>query len=436
VKFAPGRVVQSDLRAAVQSALRQCVELRANAAAAAQSALAGLTQFSVARRRDAVEPPHPSSPVEETAAEEFAELASQFPAIRTLWKRLIDQSWLTTLEILQRAEADRAAISHAFFGGKAIGSILKIEKGLSDPHHAGRTVARLHFQAGAIIYKPRGGEGEAEWFALLSSMNDGGYEPAFRTVTVLRRLGYFWMENVRREDCPSESAARRFHVAMGGLVCLAHLLQMVDCHCDNVIAAGEHPVLLDAETIWHVDRAAERSSARRIFRTGFLPLPPGETDGNFPCSPLGQIEPGDHSVFLDGIAVDPRSYQKEVQKGFASTWRWWLDHSSRRSRLLGRLRSITHFKRRWIHRPTALYLAMRDASLRPEALVSEERRREVLERICGEPAALSLSVSRGEVDALLAMDIPCFSHAAHGNEHLPRTSGLESALRHIADALS
>ena len=97
--------------------------------------------------------------------------------------------------------------------------------GLSDPHNEGRTVMLLEFAAGSVIYKPRPGDGEWEWFSFLQGMNALSFRPGLRAARVLRQKGYCWMERIESSPCTDQAAARRFYRRMGGMIGVAYLLR-------------------------------------------------------------------------------------------------------------------------------------------------------------------------------------------------------------------
>jgi lantibiotic modifying enzyme len=44
---------------------------------------------------------------------------------------------------------------------------------------------------------------------------------------------------------------KRYYQRAGQLLCLLYVLGANDCHNENLIACGEHPVLVDLETLMH-----------------------------------------------------------------------------------------------------------------------------------------------------------------------------------------
>ncbi len=60
---------------------------------------------------------------------------------------------------------------------------------------------------------------------------------------------YGWVEEVEPRPCRDQRDVETFYYRAGMLVCLIYALEGNDCHQENLIAAGEHPVLIDHETM-------------------------------------------------------------------------------------------------------------------------------------------------------------------------------------------
>ncbi len=81
--------------------------------------------------------------------------------------------------------------------------------------------------------------------------------------------------------CASADEVRRFYERQGRYLALLHALEATDFHCENLIAAGEHPVLLDLEALFHPrPRESDARPARlaagitlgdSVLRVGLLP---------------------------------------------------------------------------------------------------------------------------------------------------------------------
>jgi lantibiotic modifying enzyme len=331
----------------------------------------------------------------------------RFPVLADLWFQLISQWRCHVTEVVSRFAADRRGLSRAFFSSRPLRKIADLRCGLSDSHNNGRTVARLQCEAGSIIYKPRSGTGEWEWFSLLDWMNSHSFQPKLRAARVMRREGYCWMECVEPAFCKDEAAARRFYQRMGGMIAAAYLLKAVDCHRENVIANGEHPVLVDADALWHVSPLTKTQSPTDVlYRTGFFPNS-NRLSLQSRSSVLGRTTTGTHLARIAGKPLRAASYTKEIIRGFTNAWHCILGTPSRRAAFLQRLRRIRSQERRWIYWATARYAAIRQASIQPAALRSAIERDALISRLCLR-SSVSSTVVQAEINALQRLDIPYF----------------------------
>ncbi|MEI7606524.1 MAG: type 2 lanthipeptide synthetase LanM [Rhodospirillaceae bacterium] len=158
----------------------------------------------------------------------------------------------------------------------------------SDPHDGGQSVAILSLEGGrALVYKPRPVDMEDGLLQMLAWANRAGFPWPYRLTGLQPRSGYGWMEHVAAAPCRDENAVEHFYARSGGLFCLWWLLQGTDMHHENLIASGEHPVIVDAETLLHPRPSAqfirslgpgayhgderEEEFARALRESGFLP---------------------------------------------------------------------------------------------------------------------------------------------------------------------
>jgi lantibiotic modifying enzyme len=180
---------------------------------------------------------------------------------------------------LRRLHADRRALERAFHAPGRVTRVTSVEPDLSDRHDGGKTVIRVRFASGLqVMYKPRELALEAGYSQLWDWMNaraSASHSPRPRPLQcrgarVLCRPGYGWQEFVRARNGAGRRAATRFYRRAGMVLCLLHAFGAGDAHCDNLIAAGEHPVFVDAETLFP---PAGGAASRSVRDTGLLPNP-------------------------------------------------------------------------------------------------------------------------------------------------------------------
>jgi lantibiotic modifying enzyme len=334
-------------------------------------------------------------------------LFKNFPVLAKLWSLLISQWCDQIAELLLRFSADRVALSRTFFAARPVDKIDDIRPGLSDPHNRGRTVMFLTCKAGSIIYKPRSGHGEREWFSFIRYLNARCLRPKLRAARVLCREGYCWMEEIRSASCKNRAAARRFYQRLGATIAAVYLLRAVDCHRDNVIASGEYPVLVDAEALWHLPREEQAQSyLETLFQTGFISASKQRSSLHNRSSVLGSAKSGGHIPRIGDKRVNASKYEREVVTGFRRAWQCIVSSPRRRTEFARRWRRFKRTRR--IYWATAKYDKIRRASIQPAVLRSGIDRDLLIANLCSRRTVPQVIV-RQEIKALRRVDIPYFT---------------------------
>src|SRR5205085_624823 len=116
---------------------------------------------------------------------------------------------------------------------------------------------------------------------LLTWLNERGDFPPFRTLRILDRGTYGWSEYVQPGGCATPQEVERFYRRQGGYLALLYAMEATDFHAENLIAAGEHPVLIDLEALFHGRDAAtglntsvdlvHNTMGHSVLRIGLLP---------------------------------------------------------------------------------------------------------------------------------------------------------------------
>src|SRR5262249_11278862 len=186
------------------------------------------------------------------------------------------------LEFLQHLCADADALRTHFREGSELGMLTEV-KGDGDTHRGGRSVRIVTFSSGLrLVYKPRPMAVEVQVQQLLAWLNQGGAQPPLRTLKVLDAGRHGWSEWVAAAGCHAVAEVQRFYERLGGLLAVLYGLAASDMHHENLIAAGEHPVLVDLEALFHpdvhtwdlgrADQAAARTQRDSVMRTLLLPF--------------------------------------------------------------------------------------------------------------------------------------------------------------------
>lgn len=189
-----------------------------------------------------------------------------------------------TAEFLNYLATDWSDIEKCFGEEIALKQVVAVKPGLSDPHNRGKSVIALTFDTGMqLVYKPKDLSLDVAYDNFLEWCNSHTTLLPFKVIQVLNRSTYGWVEYVESQACEDESAARRFYQRSGMLLCLIHTLEGTDCHCENLIANGEQPVLVDIETLLHhrnksmgssepdATMLVEKQLGESVLRTFILP---------------------------------------------------------------------------------------------------------------------------------------------------------------------
>ncbi|BDA73745.1 lanthionine synthetase C family protein [Calothrix sp. PCC 7716] len=360
-------------------------------------------------------------------------------------------------EFIQRLATDLPVIQQTFQAD--VSQLTEVKLNLSDPHNQGRSVIALTFASGfKLIYKPRGLGLEKAYSELLNWCNQQSIEVLFKIIKVIDSKTHGWMEYVEHLPCDSEQAVQRYYQRSGMILCLLYILQATDFHHENLIANGEHPVLIDLETLLQPDacdidptmeekRGAQYLASKlvtsSVIRTGLLPRWEFDSQGNaVDDSGLGGVEEQEiaarkrkwqnvntddmvmeyetgtmsvqaNTVMLGDTFVSPNNYLKEIIDGFETMYRLL---SSRRQELLASdnpLQSLAHQKIRFLFRNSQIYADVLDRAQQPKYLqhgIDYSIKLDVLSRamlvVDDKPPAWSLLAF--ELEAMEQMDIPYF----------------------------
>jgi len=191
--------------------------------------------------------------------------------------------WVTfSVEFLQHLYTDWEAICNTFSPGTDPGLLQKVDGGLGDTHRGGRSVLIAEFCSGLrVVYKPKSLDIDVHFQELLTWLNQRGNYPPFRTLKILNRVTYGWVEFVAASDCTEPDAIQRFYERQGAYLALLYALEATDFHLENLIAAGEYPVLVDLESLFHLrtegmditqsDLPTINQITYSVLRVGLLP---------------------------------------------------------------------------------------------------------------------------------------------------------------------
>jgi type 2 lantibiotic biosynthesis protein LanM len=323
------------------------------------------------------------------------------------------EQWLTSsLELLERLCADWSELRERLLTEEA--SLEEVESEAGDRHRGGRSVMLLKFSGGArLVYKPKSLAIDQHFQELLQWLNAHGASPEFQTLKVIDRGTYGWSEFVSSRECSTTEEIQRFYERQGSYLALLYALEATDIHAENLIAAGEHPLLVDLETLFQprldlgktlfAREPAFEALWRSVIRVGLLPVRlwgnedapgvnvsglggeegqviprpvPRWADGGTDQMRLVQVRielpTGRNRPRLNGRQVDVLAYADRILAGFKRMYRLLMEH---RAELLAEVfPRFAQDEIRFVARSTDIYWRFIYDSFRPELL------RDALER--------------------------------------------------------
>jgi type 2 lantibiotic biosynthesis protein LanM len=179
-------------------------------------------------------------------------LLRKYPVLARQLVLTVDQWGDYLCELVAHLSADWDAICAVFSSGSDPGPLVEIDAGKGDRHRDGRSVVVLRFDSGLrLVYKPKPLAVDVHFQELVGWLNDRGAEPPLRPLKLIDRGDYGWCEFIGSTSCQSQREVRRFYERQGSYLALLYALDATDVHNENLIADGEHPMLVDYEALFH-----------------------------------------------------------------------------------------------------------------------------------------------------------------------------------------
>ncbi|MEO6772230.1 MAG: type 2 lanthipeptide synthetase LanM family protein [Kofleriaceae bacterium] len=389
-------------------------------------------------------------------------IVREYPVLGRIIVESLETWRIVTLEFLTRLCADWCDLGVAF-SPTDLGSITSVQWHRGDAHRGSRSVTEVVTTGGLrLFYKPRSLAVDIHFQELLGWVNDRGQHPPFATLKILDRGTHGWVGGVEQRGCESVDEVRRFYERQGAYLGLLHLLDATDVHFENAVACGEHPFLVDLETLFHPHlpsphasvEPASRMLRHSVLRVGMLPHRSFASgfEAGIDLSAIGGAA-GQQSPFpiaswlgvgtdemrlhedrpvtterrnrptLGGQAVHLADYADAFSTGFSSMYRCLRDH---RDELLaddGPIARFGHDETRVVVRPTMVYASLRQASFHPDVLRDAVDRDALFGWLwSSNPDASWSSLAAAEANELRAGDIPLFTTRPM-SKHLHAGSG-------------
>lgn len=401
-------------------------------------------------------------PTTDRALKAYADkLANDPSALTAIWAganrlhprlaQLAERTVRVVTEILDNFISDRPAlIAHGLMSSEDLIAGLGLAQG--DTHAGGRSVAMVHLTSGdQIVYKPRSLVLDEHLPKLWGLLDADLQHSLVGCVPLSASCGdHGWQAYVTRNADLSRADCERFYYRFGALTAIAGLWGSTDLHHENVIVHGDHPLIIDSETVLQpdigtgdaLDPAAQKALSATPLGTLLLPVRSSASVIDLLMSGLGvpweqtseqtvfQVADENSDAFsirrqqwsvtqeanvprVDGKPQNPLVWYSALKSGY-------LDALSavrrREDELAEALRSLPpETTVRHVFRATEVYSRFLDALTHPEQWTSQEPEDEVL-NLLSAPSNAGLDLDwlvESEKQQLRQGDVPLFSAGVH-----------------------
>ncbi|UVJ30095.1 type 2 lanthipeptide synthetase LanM [Staphylococcus aureus] len=184
--------------------------------------------------------------------ESFIEFYTEYPVIARVCMVRTNYLIKNFTDLLIRINSDYIEIQD-FLKLKSL-NLQDIILSTGDSHEQGKSVSILHFNNKKLVYKPK----NLEISKVFSNFLEWCYDSSNSNLLSLKipkgifKDTYTYNEFIDFDICKNVKDIENYYTRYGQLIAICYLLNLNDLHIENLIACGEHPVIIDIETIFQV----------------------------------------------------------------------------------------------------------------------------------------------------------------------------------------
>ncbi|WP_432837563.1 type 2 lanthipeptide synthetase LanM family protein [Dactylosporangium sp. CA-092794] len=374
-------------------------------------------------------------------------LFAEYPVLARLLVQRAEHTAEAVWEFSERWRRDRAEIAGALFDGAPPGPVTSIGLSAGDGHQRGRCVYIVELAGGRrVVYKPRPLAVHERFNELVRWFDRRAGGLGLRTLRVLDRGAYGWIEFAAHAPCERPEDVERYYRRLGALLALLYAVDGSDFHFENLVACGDQPVLIDLETLFHprpaeaIGDPAQALLDSSVMRIGLLPTVMSTQDGAIDLGGIGgdqgavlpyalpaweragtdamhlvrkrpQLGGGRNRPVLDGAVADPARYAGPLLAGFRDGYRTIVAHRDELAGPAGPLAGFAGVEVRAVLRATRVYGAVLAEGTHPDVLrdaLDLDRHLDFLWSVSADQDDLRRVVPH-EIDDLWSGDIPLFT---------------------------
>jgi len=177
-------------------------------------------------------------------------------------------------------------------------AIKEISCDLGDTHNHGKAVATVEFADGKkVVYKPRNVESVYKIYEFYDYINETS---GLKDLYINKCYGNsdFFLEGfVEYKECKTEEELKNFYIRFGEMIGIISMLHLTDIHCENVIASGDYPVIIDYEPLLTQFKPKNKNHDFQIYDFKYPDIFYAEETALFPIKALN------NNIENEGIEV-------------------------------------------------------------------------------------------------------------------------------------
>ena len=370
------------------------------------------------------------------------ELFAAFPVLKVCVEKKLEHMVAYYTEIVDDFSQDREEIWSVLCPG--VNRITKISGNFSDVHNNGKQVLRLQLDnACELLYKPHAMENEKKYHELLRWLSERtGIEQL--EYPFLSYTDHSWCSIVGYEACRTQAELENYYMRLGVQIFLTYFLGTKDLHCENIIASGQYPVLIDLETLVSIRYNHEQKSVKdeifyqlsqSVLYSGLLPFYHWNKDGKgvdnsgingsggqrypFKIPVIAKARTSDMYIeyqypvsrkaqnlaTLEGEFYEPYLYKEQMVNGFTAAYKQVMTHKDTFCNLI---KGLHQSESRYLLVDTQRYSMLLSSSYHPSLLMKDGEREKFFDLLRQGRTASDEKIVKSEIMSLLNGDIPFF----------------------------
>lgn len=343
--------------------------------------------------------------------------------------------------MVERLEKDRKEIIRELCNGKEFEMLVRVESDMADFHDYGETVVKIVLDNGiTIYYKPQKNNLKKIYLEYLKVLYKDQKLDSYDYKIVFQSK-YSWEKEVYYKECATETEIKNYFTRLGINLFLCYAIGAADIHYENVIAAGEFPVLIDMEVIKrnknsNIMRDIEKFMSDSVLNIGILPVYMKGTNNSVFNAGILRNEESCKTIYdipvvansqtsdiritykksvvntgqclpkINGKGVKLEKYLYFFIKGFYNSFCIWKNR-----RLEKKIKvSLKKENFRYILRATQEYSMILLIIRNPEYLCNKEKRNKLVDLLLQQSEEYNVQIIEYEKKCLLKGNIPYFSH--------------------------